>query len=403
MFVYVKPLANNISNNNARTKHDNNLPNSKIISNHIRTSKLTNELQPNINNTNHSKLKLIHLSSSDSDDIEMSFSNETESTVPTPVNHDISSLNLENYIENINLSQINTITREEYLQYLTKLVRDEYSSGIISSLISEEKENEKFLSSHKISERLRTQMVDWMIEVLSSYHCDESTFFESVNIMDNYFKACQYHNKILQPQDIHLIGVTSMFIASKYQDIYPLRLKIIHEKIAHQKLSCEEIKAQEEEILKYLNYSFGLPSIWDFICIFIEELFQKNFNQFADGYYELLGYLYNKEMITLLKYVCIYLAKMDYHDYFLSQKLPSLLAAATIYVGVKICEQIKKENYINEYFTITLCELSHKEEIEILKCAQVILYQAKNFDSLFPGLENLKRVHFNALVELRNN
>ena len=94
---------------------------------------------------------------------------------------------------------------------------------------------------------------------------------------------------------------------------------------------------------------------------------------------------------------------MDYHDYFLSQKLPSLLAAATIYVGVKICEQIKKENYINEYFTITLCELSHKEEIEILKCAQVILYQAKNFDSLFPGLENLKRVHFNALVELRNN
>ena len=32
-----------------------------------------------------------------------------------------------------------------------------------------------------------------------------------------------------------------MFIASKYQDIYPLRLKIIHEKFAHKKLSCDEL------------------------------------------------------------------------------------------------------------------------------------------------------------------
>ena len=45
-----------------------------------------------------------------------------------------------------------------------------------------------------------------------------------------------------------------MFIASKYQDIYPMRLKVIQEKIAHGKLSCEDIKKREEEIMKFLDY-----------------------------------------------------------------------------------------------------------------------------------------------------
>lgn len=42
--------------------------------------------------------------------------------------------------------------------------------------------------------------------------------------------------------DLHLIGVTSMFIASKYEDIYPLKMKMVFEKIAHKKLSIDKIK-----------------------------------------------------------------------------------------------------------------------------------------------------------------
>jgi len=40
----------------------------------------------------------------------------------------------------------------------------------------------------------------------------------------------------------------------------------------------------------------------------------------------------------LIEKMAIYLAKMCMHDYYLSQKLPSLLAIGCIYVSLKICE-----------------------------------------------------------------
>jgi len=37
----------------------------------------------------------------------------------------------------------------------------------------------------------------------------------------------------MEVSDLHITGVTCMFIASKFEDIYPLKMKTIHEKIAH--------------------------------------------------------------------------------------------------------------------------------------------------------------------------
>ena len=333
------------------------------------------------------------------------------------------SLNMENLLINISLKEKNNFSQEEYREMFSKYIRDEYSISIINSLLYDEEINFNYLSYHKITERMRTRMIDWMIEVLSNYHCDESTYFESVNLMDRYFKICEEKKKILQPAELHLIGVTCMFLASKYQDIYPLRLKIMHEKIAHKKLSCDEIKKKEEEITKYLNYSIGKPTMWDFINFFIEEIFYVNCNNhhiksnilletyniidrkknsLDKEFSDIINKLYTKNMINLLNHVCIYLAKMNCHDYNLMQKKPSLLAAATIFVAIKICEQINKEDYINHYFNTKLGEVSQKSENEIIKVAQKILHNAQNFDTLFSGLENLKKVHFNAIIELKN-
>ena len=333
-----------------------------------------------------------------------------------------SSLNIENLLTNISLSKKNKFNQDDYREMFSKYVRDDYSNAIINTLLADEQQNENYLNSHKITERMRTRMVDWMIEVLSNYHCDESTFFESVNLMDRYFKVCCVKNQILQPAELHLIGVTSMFIASKYQDIYPLRLRIMQDKIAHRKLSCDDIKNKEDEITRYLNYIVGVPTMWDFISIYIEEIFYVKCNKhhieskiLCDNYDikdtdndeekelgKFINKLYTKNMINLLNYVCVYLAKMNCHDYNLMQKKPSLLAASTIFVAIKICEQINKEEYINDYFTNKLNEVSQKNESDIIKVAQAILHNAQNFDTIFNGLDNLKKVHFNAIIELKN-
>ena len=77
-------------------------------------------------------------------------------------------------------------------------------------------------------------MIDWIIEVISSYKYSEAAFFTSVRIMDTFFQRSRVPHK---SSDLHLVGVTSIFIACKFEEIYPLKAKLIHEKIAHRKLS----------------------------------------------------------------------------------------------------------------------------------------------------------------------
>ncbi len=95
---------------------------------------------------------------------------------------------------------------------------------------------EQFLIRHKIDKDIRTKMVDWMIEVLSSFNCDHNTFFVSVNLMDSFLTKTknQYQSK-----DIHLIGVTCMLIASKMEEILPFKISTVVEKMTHSKIRAD--------------------------------------------------------------------------------------------------------------------------------------------------------------------
>jgi hypothetical protein len=325
-----------------------------------------------------------------------------------------------NYLESLNEKNLRInfeckpeFQTEEYRNLVSQLLKRDYSNIIIKNLIKDEDIIEDCLANHKITERMRTRMVDWMIEVLSNYKCEDYTFFLAVNLMDRHFKAS---TKILHPNDLHSIGIAAMFMASKFYDVYPLRLKIVYEKIAHKKMSCDEIKNQETEIANSLNYVIGKPSAWEFINFYIDELFFLKENSYNLKNKTLLSYikfdegsmncdfpfhLYTENMIKLLRLVVIYLAKMNCHDYNLINKKPSLLASSTLFVGLKICEQINKESYVNEYFFRKITEVSKKSQSEIIKCAQKILYNAQNFDSIFTGLDNLKKIHFNAIIEVK--
>lgn len=56
-----------------------------------------------------------------------------------------------------------------------------------------------------------------------------------------------------------------MFIASKYEDIQPLKMKMVYEKIAHKKLAIEKIKSMELQMLKVIHYKIPAPSVLDFL------------------------------------------------------------------------------------------------------------------------------------------
>lgn len=98
--------------------------------------------------------------------------------------------------------------------------------------------------------------------------------------------------------------------------------------------------------------------------------------------------------------MCIYLAKMAMHDEYLSQRKPSLVAVSAIYVALKICEQLKKKEFINKTIVQRLVSTSKLNERDILATSQKILYLAQNFEREFSGLDNLKTNHFKLITKL---
>lgn len=214
------------------------------------------------------------------------------------------------------------------------------------------------LVRHKITPALRARMVDWMIEVLTNFKCDDQTFFLSVSLLDRFFKGKQETREI---SDLHIIGVTTMFIASKYEDIYPLKMKMVYEKIAHKKLSIEKIKSLEMDILKVINYRISAPTSLDFLKVYLKQVLNigKSGKSTKDSSLKKEdpspsncnngegspNSHQNSESILIEK-MSLYLAKMSLHDYELSSRLPSLQAVGALYVSLKICEQLKKTSII---------------------------------------------------------
>ena len=68
-------------------------------------------------------------------------------------------------------------------------------------------------------------MLDWMIEVISSYKFHPKTYFSSVYLMDRYFKLEENRLPITK---LHIAGATSMLIATKMDEVYPLKIKTVY-------------------------------------------------------------------------------------------------------------------------------------------------------------------------------
>ena len=71
----------------------------------------------------------------------------------------------------------------------------------------------------QISEAMRGILVDWLVEVHLKFRLVPETLYLTVNIVDRYLSRKEVSKKNLQ-----LVGVTSLMIAAKYEEIYPMGL-----------------------------------------------------------------------------------------------------------------------------------------------------------------------------------
>lgn len=63
---------------------------------------------------------------------------------------------------------------------------------------------------------MRCRLIGWLVEVVTQFNLKNETLFMCVNLLDRYLSVEQ----ILKSQ-FQLLGISSLFIASKYEEIYP--------------------------------------------------------------------------------------------------------------------------------------------------------------------------------------
>ena len=81
--------------------------------------------------------------------------------------------------------------------------------------------------------------------------------------------------KVLGNKDVHGLGVTSMYLASKYEDISPLHSKIVSEKIAHKAISPKDILKRELEFLAIFDYEIDFVTHYDFHQTYQDKLYRQ--------------------------------------------------------------------------------------------------------------------------------
>ena len=346
------------------------------------------------------------------------------------INFGIFSTQYSNLYENKKLYN-NNFTIEEYNNLIDTITLIEYGPNILEEYFLEEEYLKNILINHSITPYMRMKMVDWMVEIFTTIPTKEITFFISVNIMDRFF---YFSEKQFKADDLHLIGICSIFLAFKYSETNPLKIDFLVEKIAHNKFKKNEIIKMEQEILLVLNFNLLKPTLYEFTMLYFRnifycienfynikniylkitlkeyidkyniDIFEHNKHLLIDKYNDNLIMIekYNENMINYVKSITIYLLMMCMHDYEIVCEKKSLVASGIIFVAIKICEEVNKEKYIDDYLIAKLKNLAKENQYNILEMGSRILKRIQNYDKYYPGINNLYNIYFQKLSQMKD-
>ena len=147
---------------------------------------------------------------------------------------------------------------------------DEYFDDICEELSKYEEKylvNPDYMSNQSdINNRMRAILIDWLIDVHLKYKLVPQTMYIAVNLIDRYLEKNDTNRAYLQ-----LVGVTALFIACKYEEIYPPELKdFVY--ITDGAYVKSDVLKMENKMLASLNFDVTFPTQWNLFEIFKRKL-----------------------------------------------------------------------------------------------------------------------------------
>ncbi len=247
------------------------------------------------------------------------------------------------------------ISKEKEIERNSEFLQNagEYIDEIFDNLIDEEKDlNWKinpnyFENQTEINQSMRSILIDWLIDVHNKFQFKEETIYIAIYIIDNYLSK-----RIIKRHKFQLLGITSLFIASKVNEIYIRRISD-YVFITDNAYNIEDIKCMEEEISKTLNFNFLVPSALSFYEIISKKVgISEDVDKYHFGEFLIQSFL------------------IDYRSLYYSY---SSIACACCYIVMKF---YKLKNYQicydNKYYSIKSSNNYNNKGYVIKECARYI-------------------------------
>eukprot|EP00798_Chlamydomonas_sp_ICE-L_P009939 gene9939-7809_t len=151
----------------------------------------------------------------------------------------------------------------------------------------------------------RALLVNWLVEVTGEYKLCADTLFQCINYVDRFLSL-----RAITRDELQLVGVTCMWIAAKYEEIYPPTLEeFCH--VAVNVYSKDQVIKMERLVLQKLDFELTDPT---------PKLFLRRLLQVCNPD-ERLHFLSN------------YLTEVSLLDINMHEFLPSEIAAAAVLVA----------------------------------------------------------------------
>ena len=155
-------------------------------------------------------------------------------------------------------SRKNILESTEYVNELYEMYKTKESSSMNISLDVLEME------SSRIDFSMRAILVDWLVQIHHHFEFVPETLYLAVNILDRFLSL---KTLSITKTKLQCVGITALFIASKYEEICPLSIQnILHLTT----FSKDYILKTENEILFTLEFKITVVTPYVFLLRFLK-------------------------------------------------------------------------------------------------------------------------------------
>ena len=210
------------------------------------------------------------------------YNNENNDNINSIINNEINFqyITVKNNIKEIINPPLTAITYKEFNQNLPPF---EYLNDIWESFLEKEQYNNysyKDIISIQtdIKDTMRCILIDWIISLQNKFFMKNNTLFLTINLIDRYLSK----KSILRTQ-FQLLGVASLFIAYKYEEIY---IKKIDDfvNLAAGAFNKSEILEMENNIVDLIEFNLDLPLSNDFFDL-LSTVYKFDKKEYYFGYF----------------------------------------------------------------------------------------------------------------------